>query len=53
MTLYLSQFLKVFFDGAELRAVGKGDAGAYGGHPGDIYMILRVMPDSKFRRLGE
>ncbi|MCL4361091.1 molecular chaperone DnaJ [Candidatus Dependentiae bacterium] len=44
---------KGIFNGAELRAVGKGDAGIYGGHPGDLYIIVRVMPDPKFTRIGD
>ena len=44
---------KGIFDGADLRDVGKGDAGVYGGNSGDLYIRIRVMPDKKFKRVGD
>ncbi len=41
------------FDGAELRITGKGDAGVYGGKPGDLILEVKVSPDQKFRREGD
>ena len=41
---------KGIFDGAELRDVGKGDAGVYGGKPGDLYIRIKVLPHKKFKR---
>jgi len=41
------------FDGAELRVSGKGDAGVYGGPAGDLFLRIRVMPDRKFKRVGD
>ena len=41
------------FDGAELRITGKGDAGVFGGPPGDLYLRIHVLPDKKFRRVGD
>ncbi len=41
------------FDGANLRNTGKGDAGVYGGHPGDLYIEIKVMPDKTFKRVGD
>jgi len=44
---------KGIFDGAELRVSGKGDAGVYGGPAGDLFLRIRVMPDKKFKRVGD
>ena len=41
------------FDGAELRIAGKGDAGIFGGHVGDLVIKVHVMPDKKFSREGD
>lgn len=41
------------FDGAELRIGGKGDAGIFGGHTGDLIIKVHVMPDKKFSREGD
>lgn len=30
----------------------EGDAGPYGGAPGDLYIFIDVKPDSRFRREG-
>ncbi len=44
---------KGVFDGAELRVMGKGDAGIFGGEPGDLYVRIHVMPDKKFKRVED
>jgi len=41
------------FDGAELRISGKGDAGTFGGHAGDLIIRVHVMPDKRFTREGD
>jgi molecular chaperone DnaJ len=40
-------------DGARLRVPGRGNAGRYGGPPGDLYVDLRVTPHPLFRRDGD
>ncbi len=50
--------LKVFVppgveDRDQLRIKGKGDDGANGGEPGDLYVTIRIEPDSKYHRDGE
>jgi len=42
---------KGIFDNAELRVSGKGDAGAYNGPAGDLYVRIRVLPDERFKRV--
>ncbi|MDA8195856.1 MAG: molecular chaperone DnaJ [Actinomycetota bacterium] len=37
-------------DGTTLHLTGKGAAGSRGGMPGDLYIQLRVAPDSRFTR---
>jgi molecular chaperone DnaJ len=44
---------KGIFDNAELRVSGKGDAGTFGGPAGDLYILIRVIPDKKFKRTNE
>jgi molecular chaperone DnaJ len=39
-------------DGATLRITGAGAAALRGGVPGDLYVHLRVEPDSRFERSG-
>lgn len=39
-------------DGAKLRFPGKGEAGARGGPPGDLYVIARVAAHPHFKRKG-
>ena len=39
-------------DGNKLRVRGEGDAGPKGGPSGDLYIFLKVKPDSRFRREG-
>lgn len=41
------------FDGAELRIKDKGDAGIFGGPSGDLFIKIKVMPDKKFKRIGD
>lgn len=41
------------YDGAELRIKDKGDAGVYGGTSGDLFIKVHVMPDKKFKRVGD
>lgn len=38
------------FDGADLRLVGKGDAGIFGGPAGDLFLRIKVLPDLIFSR---
>lgn len=40
-------------DGDKVRVPGKGDAGARGGGPGDLYVAVRVEPHPLFRRDGD
>jgi molecular chaperone DnaJ len=35
-----------------IRIAGEGHAGALGGRAGDIYVLVRVLPDPRFRREG-
>jgi molecular chaperone DnaJ len=39
-------------DGTRLRVVGEGEAGARGGPPGDLYVVVRVEPHEIFVRDG-
>ncbi len=41
------------YDGARLRLRGEGEAGLYGGPPGDLYVVLRVEDDNIFARQGQ
>jgi DnaJ-class molecular chaperone len=38
--------------GSKVRAAGKGEAGRYGGLPGDLYIVIRVRPHAYFTRQG-
>jgi molecular chaperone DnaJ len=40
-------------DGQRIRIPGKGNAGAHGGAPGDLYAIIRVGEHPVFRREGD
>ena len=40
-------------DGQRIRVPGKGNAGAHGGTPGDLYVIIRTEPHPIFRRDGD
>jgi molecular chaperone DnaJ len=39
--------------GSRLRVAGKGNAGALGGSPGDLYITVRVTPHPFFQREGD
>ena len=39
-------------DGQRIRVKGRGGAGASGGPPGDLYVVVRVQPDAVFGRAG-
>ena len=39
-------------NGSKIRIAGKGSAGEGGGQDGDLYLIVRVMPDPVFTRDG-
>lgn len=39
--------------GSRVRVAGHGNAGAMGGPPGDLYIIIRVEPHSFFERHGD
>ena len=41
------------YDGQRLRLKGKGQPGANGGSPGDLYIILKVQPEARFQRKGD
>ncbi|MCD6220387.1 molecular chaperone DnaJ, partial [Candidatus Calescamantes bacterium] len=40
-------------DGARLRIRGEGEAGLRRGGKGDLYLVIRVLPDSIFKREGD
>jgi molecular chaperone DnaJ len=40
-------------EGSRIRLAGKGEPGARGGEPGDLYVITRVQDSSVFKRNGE
>ncbi len=37
-------------NGSQMRLASQGDAGAKGGPAGDLYVVLHVLPDKKFKR---
>ena len=37
-------------NGTQIRLTGEGEAGAMGGPPGNLYVVLQVKPHSYFRR---
>jgi curved DNA-binding protein len=39
-------------DGQRIRLAGQGGRGAAGGPPGDLYLIVAIRPDSRFRVEG-
>ncbi len=41
------------FAGQRLRLKGQGQPGINGGPSGDLYIVLRVQPDARFRREGD
>jgi molecular chaperone DnaJ len=44
---------KGVFDGAEIRAAHKGDAGIYGGPSGDLFIKIIIAADKKFKRVND
>ncbi len=40
-------------DGQKIRLAGQGGEGASGGPAGDLYLRVRIKPDSRFRREGD
>jgi curved DNA-binding protein len=40
-------------DGQRIRIAGKGAGGRGGGPPGDLYLLVRLEPHSRFRRQGD
>jgi DnaJ-class molecular chaperone len=40
-------------DGQQIRVAGEGSPGTAGGTKGDLYLKVRVLPDSRFRREGD
>ncbi len=40
-------------DGARVRVSGEGEPGAGGGHAGDLYLNVKVLPDDRFERRGQ
>jgi curved DNA-binding protein len=39
--------------GQRIRLAGKGGPGGAGGAPGDLYLVVRVVPDARFRLDGD
>lgn len=39
--------------GSKLRSVGNGEAGVYGGRPGDLYLVIHVKDHEIFDRQGD
>jgi molecular chaperone DnaJ len=39
-------------DGQRIRVSGRGHAGEHGGPPGDLYLLVSVLPDPRFERRG-
>ena len=40
-------------DGAKLRLAGQGDPGGAGGQPGDLFLVVRYLPNKHFQVEGE
>lgn len=40
-------------DGAKLRLSGQGDPSPNGGQPGDLFLIIRYLPDKQFKVEGD
>lgn len=41
------------YDGQKLRLKGKGRPGMNGGPKGDLYILLKIIPDARFQREGD
>ena len=41
------------YDGLQLKIKGKGQKGVKGGNRGDLYIIVKVQPDHRFKRSGD
>ena len=39
--------------GAKIRLSGQGNAGMYGGPPGDLFLVPHIMPHTRFERKGD
>ncbi|MCU0513278.1 MAG: J domain-containing protein [Anaerolineae bacterium] len=39
--------------GTRVRLAGEGQPGAFGGTPGDLYLVVEVSPDATFERKGD
>lgn len=39
-------------EGSRIRVAGEGNPGSAGGQPGDLYLVIHVLPDARFRREG-
>lgn len=39
-------------DGQQIRLAGQGGRGSDGGQPGDLYLVVRITPDSRYRLEG-
>lgn len=40
-------------DGAKVRVAGQGGPGVYGGPPGDLYIIPKLLPHPRYERKGD
>jgi DnaJ-class molecular chaperone len=40
-------------DGAKIRAAGEGGHGARGGQSGDLFLVVRLLPNPRFERRGQ
>jgi DnaJ-class molecular chaperone len=40
-------------EGSRIRVAGEGNPGASGGASGDLYLLVHIEPDSRFRREGD
>ena len=50
LTVKIPQGVK---DGAKVRLAGQGGPGMFGGPPGDLYLIPRILPHPRFERQGD
>ena len=41
------------YDGLRVRVAGKGEPGLNGGEPGDLYLVVSVLPHPTFKREGD